>query len=384
MSLIVFPFKQEDLGVISANLTTAARHHRVSEVWAVAANEGDEMARVSAIAHRIGTHVSTPIKVFPQEPIGTFRRGKGDGMNTAIQLAAEHGFDRVHFYDADITNFDETWIEGAEAAADRGYGVVRHRFPRASTDAMITWMITRPSLALFFPATILPKLGQPLGGEMLLSRTAVEGLASDSSVRARSDWGVDTMITHATATLGVPIYEHNVVEGKRHALYGTLSEIRTMALECLDAAISLRGKASPGGSSDFAADPPAPAPGDLKNTVAYDVNPTIALLSTPWEHGERDLIDRLPQPVIADILLNQTTPNFQFMDATAWGTVLNALHEGFRLGDPAWESLAFRVWLIRVLAYTTTQALQGYDSSLRYLDQTIREYEKLADHHRPT
>lgn len=384
MSLVVFPFKQEDLAVMSANLTTAARHQRVDEVWAVAAAEGDEMARVSAMADDIGTHESTPIKVFPQEHIGTFRSGKGDGMNTAIQLAAEHGFDRVHFYDADITNFDNTWIEGAEAAADRGYGVVRHRFPRASTDAMITWMITRPSLALFFPDTVLPRLGQPLGGEMLLNRTAVEGLASDSSVRNRSDWGVDTMITHATATLGVPIFEHNVVEGKRHALYGSLNEIKTMALECLDAAISLRGKAIPNDSTDFAADPPAPVPGDLKNTVAYDVNPTIALLGAPWERGERDLIERLPQPVVADILLNQETPNFQFMDATAWGTVLSALHEGFRLGDPVWESMAFRVWLMRVLAYTTTQALAGYDSALRYLEQTIREYEKLADQHRPT
>ena len=98
---------------------------------------------------------------------------------------------------------------------------------------------------MFFPGTILSQLGQPLGGEMLLTGTAVESLASDPLVRARSDWGVDTMITHATTTLGLPIYEHNVAEGKRHALYGTLDEIKTMAIECLDAVHQSPGKNLP-------------------------------------------------------------------------------------------------------------------------------------------
>ena len=92
MSLIVFPFKQEDMNVLSANLSTAARHDRVDEVWAVAAIEGDEMNHVASIAAVIAAHESTPIKVFPQKPIGNFRSGKGDGMNTAMQRAAERGF----------------------------------------------------------------------------------------------------------------------------------------------------------------------------------------------------------------------------------------------------------------------------------------------------
>lgn len=381
MSLIVFPFKQEDLSVIAANLTTAARHRRVDEVWAVAATAGPEMNEVSSISGAIATGESTPIEVFAQERIGVFRSGKGDGMNTAIRRAAERGFDRVHFYDADITNFDDNWIDGAEMAADRGYGVVRHRFPRASTDAMITWMITRPSLAMLFPGTVLPRLGQPLGGEMLLTGEAIAALASDSSVQARSDWGVDTMITHATTTLGLPVYEHNVAEGKRHALYGTLDEIRAMAIECLDAVISLRGKESPKGVAEFAADPSAPVPDDLKNTVAYDVNPTITLLNATWQPGEQKLAESLPEPLAVEVLRNHQAPHFDFMDASTWGETLAVLHNEFQLGDPAWEALAFRLWLMRVLAYTTNQALQGYDTAVRYLDRTIRDYEKLADHH---
>jgi mannosylglycerate synthase len=384
MSLVVFPFKQEDMGAVAANLTTAARNERVDEVWAVSATEGEEMGDVSSVAVAIATRESTPIKVFAQETIGTFRSGKGDGMNTAIRRAAERGFDRVHFYDADITNFDDSWIEGAESAADRGYRVVRHRFPRASTDAMITWMITKPSLAMLFPGTVLPRLGQPLGGEMLLTGEAIAALASDSAVRDRSDWGVDTMITHATTTIGLPLYEHNVAEGKRHALYGSLDEIRTMAIECLDAVISLGGKINPDESTEFAAAPPEPVPGDLKNTVAYDVNPTVALLTAPWEVGEAALAEGLPPSLATEVLRNRETPHFQFMDAVTWGTTLSALHDGFRLGDSAWESLAFRLWLMRVLAYTTNQALTGYDSAIRYLDRTIHDYEKLADHHRET
>ena len=54
------------------------------------------------------------------------------------------------------------------------------RFPRAATDAMITWMITRPALARLFPGTLLPRLDQPLGGEVLLTGRAVEALAGQT------------------------------------------------------------------------------------------------------------------------------------------------------------------------------------------------------------
>ena len=200
MSLVVFPFKREDLDVVEANLRTAAGHPRVEAVWAVAATEGDDLDAVSTIAARVGSAEGRPVSVFAQERLGRYRSGKGDGMNTAIRKAADAGFRRVHFYDPDITNLDGDWIESAEAKADEGYAIVRHRFPRAATDAMITWMVTRPGLAMLFPGTLLPRLGQPLGGEMLLTAEAVRRLASDPLVTARSDWGIDTMITYATTT----------------------------------------------------------------------------------------------------------------------------------------------------------------------------------------
>ena len=164
MSLVVFPFKSEDPSLVLRNMSIAANHEAIDEVWAVATEEGQGELGVRLGARDLSRALSKPVEVILQERIGRLRPGKGDAMNTAMARAADQGRERVHFYDADITNFDASWIDGAETAADRGYGTVRHRFPRAATDAMITWMITRPALARLFPGTFLPRLDQPLGG----------------------------------------------------------------------------------------------------------------------------------------------------------------------------------------------------------------------------
>jgi mannosylglycerate synthase len=364
VSLVVFPFKDEDLSVVSANLATAARHERVVEVWAVAAAEDTAMAGVSDVAAGIASSTDCSIAVFPQERLGVYRPGKGDGMNTAIAQAAERGFDRVHFYDADITNFDESWIDGAERAADRGFGVVRHRFPRAATDAMITWMVTRPGLGKLFPGTVLPRLGQPLGGELLLTGDVLESLARDPFVMARSDWGIDTIITHATSTLGVGLYEHNAPDGKRHALYGALTDIREMVLECLDAVASLRGRRRP--NVGFESDPAAPVPDDLKETVAYDLAATRAAISDPPDPEETEVLDALG--------VNEPVE----MDAERWLETFPVLLTGFRLDDAAWRSAVFRLWVERVVHYTTHQVPLGYDAAMAYLEGTITDFEASA------
>ena len=221
----MFPFKSEAPSLVASNLATAAAHPAIDEVWAVAPGEGGTEMAVRAMAGEVSRAHAKPVEVIMQQRLGTYRSGKGDAMNTALALAAGQGRDRVHFYDADITNFDSSWIDGAEAAADRGFGVVRHRFPRAATDAMITWMITRPALARLFPGTFLPRLDQPLGGEVLLTGQAVESLAGSELVRTRSDWGIDTLLTYATSVMDLGLFEHHVADGKRHALYGSLDEL---------------------------------------------------------------------------------------------------------------------------------------------------------------
>ena len=375
MSLVVFPFKREDPAVVRKNLEVAAAHPLVDTVWAVAASDGAALESVEAIGLGVADSSGKPVSVFAQERLGALRPGKGDGMNTALKRASRDGFERIHFYDADITNFDGSWIDGAETAADDGYEIVRHRFPRAATDAMITWMVTRPALAMIFPDSILPRLGQPLGGELLISGRVAAALAGNDLVRARSDWGIDTLITYATAAMGAPMYEHNVASGKRHALYGSLDEIRDMSLECLDAVSSLVGQPAPPNEAAFGSDPDAPVPRDLKSVVGYDIERTKPLLVTDWSEAEASLARQLPAEIAAEVLVNRKRPNYEFMDSKAWQTTLPWLIRSFRLGEQVMESLAFRLWLMRVLSYTVQEVPKGYDEAISHLEGTIRQYE---------
>ncbi len=376
MSLAVFPFKSEPVSLILANVASAATHPAIDEVWAVASEPGAEEQALRDQTRSLALASGTQVEVMVQDRIGSLRPGKGDAMNTAILRAAEQGRDRAHFYDADITNFDGSWITGAEDAAGMGYGVVRHRFPRAATDAMITWLVTRPALARLFPGTLLARLNQPLGGEILLTRPALESLAGSEAVLRRSDWGIDTMLTYATSVMGLGLYEHHVGDGKRHALYGSLDELRDMMVECLDAASSLIGLPGPAADTRHGSDEPTPAPDDMKRTVAYDIAGTMSLLQTPWTENELALAADLPADVGAMARDSDPGAGVSWMDADTWFDVHEHLLANFVLGVTGWESLAFRLWLHRVLAYTSDHASIGYDHAMAYLEDTIRSYEE--------
>jgi hypothetical protein len=66
------------------------------------------------------------------------------------------------------------------------------------------------------------------------------------------------------------------------------------------------------------------------------------------------------------------------VDADLWYLIHGLLIDRFVLGDPVWEALAFRLWLMRVLAYTTHQARLGFDQAMTYLRSTIERYEAAA------
>jgi mannosylglycerate synthase len=53
---------------------------------------------------------------------------------------------------------------------------------------------------------------------------------------------------------------------------------------------------------------------------------------------------------------------------------LLVLLEHFKKGDSDWEELLFKLWILRVLNYTTTVALRGYDFSQRYLHEMVHRY----------
>ncbi len=365
MSIVVFPFLDESPEVVTRNIGIAAGHPAVTAVWAV--GRGDAIAAAAdAIAQTAGKRV----EVFDQRRLGAFRPGKGDAMNTALARAEAEEVERLHFYDADITNFSEDWISGAESAADSGFQVVRHSFPRAATDAMITWMVTRPMLAITYPGTVLARIRQPLSGEVLLTKPAIMALAGDQALRNRSDWGVDTLLTYSAARHGFDTYEHHVDQGKRHALYGSLAELRTMLIECFDAVASLDPGAPPL-AGHHQRQPEGPVPDDLKSTVAYDVEATLPLITSGMTSEEQDLLRSVPG-------LETGVVSTDRMDGDAWLQVLLRFRDGFRLGDETWEGLLFRLWVARVLHYTETQVTNGYDSAVRHLEETVNGYEAAA------
>jgi len=370
--MVVFPYKADDPDVAVANLATAASHPRVRRVVAVGATEGPLLDRVRRGAEAVARESDADVEVVVQERIGDRRPGKGDGMVTGMRLFLASDEERLHFYDADITNFDTSWIDGAEEAVDTGFPVARHYFPRASTDAMITWLITRPLFAIGHPRTELWKIRQPLGGELLVTRPVVEELAASDFVTRRSDWGIDTAITYAIAAGGHAIYEHYVADGKQHALYGSLAELSEMVWECFEAAADICGFSSPPPFQHHI-EPEAPAPPEIAHKVGYDVERTIHLLGADWTPEEVEAAGSFPSRVAEPLLENRHRPTFAFLDADTWYDALTHLLARYR-PEPAWRRLLFRLWVARVLAYTTTDALTGHAEAMRRLESTVASY----------
>jgi len=154
-------------------------------------------------------------------------------MNAGLDFFVNHtSYDRIYFYDADIVSFSRGRIERRERKAKEGYQVVRFFFPRASTEGMITWNITKCGFAYNWPNTLLPHIEQPLGGELIIKRGIAEKLLKDKRVLNYSDWGIDTAYTLAFYRYQAPLYEVYIKEGKLHKLYGKLTDLYTMLMEC--------------------------------------------------------------------------------------------------------------------------------------------------------
>ena len=105
-----------------------------------------------------------------------------------------------------------------------------------------------------------------------------------------------------------------------------------------------------------------------------------AYRGTISRHPKRPLvpIPDLLTEVTGPLLTGAPDRVFDLMDAGLWYQVHGLLLDRFVLGDPVWESLAFRLWLMRVLFYTAAEASQGYDDAKAYLGSTIKDYEAAA------
>lgn len=357
--MVVVPFLSEDPALVVRTLELAASHPRVSEVIGL---HGDDEETAQAVRARAST-----FRLVPQSRIGSLRAGKGDAINTGFDQFLASDCDRLHFYDADIKTFDRDWIAGAESGLDLGFDTVRHFYPRAATDGMVTAMLVRPALAMLWPHSVLARIKQPLAGEVAFNRRAAEAIAGDTLVREQSDWGIDTAITAITGRLGLSIYENYVAAGKDHQLYGSLAELKTMFWECLGALQRLRDGPPPAPAAHHV-DPEAPPASQLTGLVAFDFGATEKLLQRPLSETQRSLLRANFDPAIAGGFRDKRFD----LDTPAWLDIVKVLLIEADIADRDWQTVGFQIWVARVLHYTAMEVVKGYDHAMKYVDDMVR------------
>ena len=369
-SLVVIPVLNEDLDVVVGNLRAAAAHPSVGLVLAVTGDHEETSQAVGAAATTIGPRVRT----LPQQRLGSLRSGKGDAINTGFRVFLDNRqFDRIHFYDADIKTFDGDWITKAESALDRGYQAVRHFYPRAATDAMITWMVTRLGFAVLWPQSQLPTIEQPLSGELAFTREAAGIIAADARVKSQSDWGVDTAITFATIAHGLSVYESYIARGKDHALYSSLTDIKVMMVECLGALQRLRPTSDPViAPVPRMTEPPDSVSQQITQQIGFDIEATQRLLASNWTSRQEALLfAHFPDNVATRARLWGEWPDTSWLDEKTWLTTLAILLDDFVPEDEDWTDLAFRLWVGRVLHYALRYAVRGHAFADSYLHEMV-------------
>ncbi len=361
MTTIVFPFRHDDLAVFGRSVTIAARHPTVTRVLCV----GDRPPRDDVLGEVEPARGHAHVEVVEQERIGELRPGKGDAMLTGIRRFLETSdSERLHFYDADIRSFSADWITRAEASLDTGADVAKHWFHRASTDAQITWHITKAGSALLWPGSRYPDVHQPLGGEFALTRDAATALWEDPEVRRRSDWGIDTTITFSLLRSGLTIHEVFVPEGKAHGSYASLADIDRMLFECIDALQRLSPIDLPA-TGHLRMDDEGPVTPEIAQSIVYDIAATERLLEVPLPDAATSILaahrSLLPDPPEA-------------WGDDRWRAALGDLLAAFVLGDRAWEAVTFRAWASRVLHHTHIHVPHGHDAALAALAHAVRTF----------
>ena len=378
MSLICFPIKEEHIPTVLNNIRIAACHPKAKLVLLAAAVDNQcyrQICHAIDDVNQSDNPYPVPVRTIIQSRIGGLRSGKGDGMNSAMQYFLTAHLDeenrlskpleRIHFYDADIKSFDESWITKAEDGAARNYDVVRHHFPRSSTDAQVTWQVTKVGFALLWPQSTLPWIQQPLGGELCFSRHVVETLISDKRVLNQSDWGIDTLYTFVCAQNGFSLLEVYVPQGKVHALYGGLRDLKKMLCECFSAIQSLKNEDMKQMQlKKHHIVPAGTVPTSITQKIGYDIESSLKLLCENWSERQKDLITKFDDNIHNGLLSASDWPEWRFMDENAWISAYQVLLEEFDLEDEDWREILFKLWVTRVLNYTMRHVTRGYDCAL--------------------
>ncbi len=377
---VCFPFKKENVDDFKNNIKEALSNERVGHIILVGYNENETYRGISDFISTLKAEEKSRISLIIQKRLGTKRRaGKGDGMNTAIQYFVERGKEKfLHFYDADIKSFSRTWIDRVQVKLDEGYHVSRCFFPRAYTDAMVTWNITRTGFAYVWPHTILPDIEQPLGGELGFTREVAERLAKDKTVLEASDWSIDTALTVSFARYGIKLYEVYIKEGKHHKLYGKLSDLETMTVECFDFIRENKDLRINTDKMVYHKDNAVEVPQEYKTRIAFDIDGTIKEFKEGWtEKMKALLLEYFPPHINERVLKALSDGDYEFMDPVLWYDAYEIFMKYFNPNIEDWRKLLFKLWVLRVLNHAKL-ALKDPDASLRSLKTMIELFRTRA------
>ncbi len=369
---VCFPFKKENIKDFVHNVKETLLHERVSDILLAGHSENETYKGIQNYIETLSEEERQKIHLFTQRRLGTRRPGKGDGMNTAIQYFVEKTRAAyLHFYDADIKSFSKSWIDRVQERLDDDFDVARCFFPRAYTDAMVTWNITRTGFAYAWPSTILPDIEQPLGGELGIKRHVAEKLSQDKMVLSASDWSIDTALTLAFARYNLKLYEVYIKEGKHHKLYGKLSDLETMAVECFDIIKENKELKIDTNGMVYKKDEALLIPEEYKRRVAFDIEGTIKEFKEGWTEEMKNLLKANFRRHIKDKVENAIyNSDYEFMDTDMWYEVYDVLMNRFNAHIITWRKLLFKLWVLRVLNHASL-ALKDPDASLISLKDMI-------------
>jgi mannosylglycerate synthase len=146
-----------------------------------------------------------------------------------------------------------------------------------------------------------------------------------------------------------------------------------MLIECFAAVQSLIGKKVPEGTLHHI-EYQGPISEVVKAKIGYQFDGTLALLAHGWTDRQLTLLGSFPQRVCDGLAACRGYPQVTFMDDDAWYETYRVLLREFRVDDPDWQELLFRLWITRVLGYTVTVALRGYDVAMHHLHGMVERY----------
>jgi mannosylglycerate synthase len=176
---------------------------------------------------------------------------------------------------------------------------------------------------------------------------------------------------------GHKMFEAYIPEGKAHKLYGRLTDLRTMLVECFAAIQSLKDEPVDG-TTLHRVQPPDVVPSAISEKLGYDIEASMSLLTERWSPRQEELAAIFPVPIRDGLLANQQRPRFGFLDEAAWFETYSILLAEFDKDDDDWRELLFKLWIIRVLNYTTHAAARGYAYGMRYLRSMVERYLRQA------